>query len=118
MRWNHIDEHLVGDIVIVDLRDPQVRVTDPEGRLVERIRRLLSNGQTKIVINLHGLRYIESDGLAQIIEAYKCTRGTEGSILKLCEVTPKLRELLRATRLDSVLESFESEQDAVRSFSA
>ena len=50
MRWTHIDEHLVGDIVIVDLRDPHLMQLDPEGRLVERIRRLLSNGQTKIVI--------------------------------------------------------------------
>ena len=51
MRWTPIDEHLVGDIVIVDLRDPHLMQLDPEGRLAERIRRLLSNGQTKIVIN-------------------------------------------------------------------
>ena len=35
MRWTHIDEHLVGDIVIVDLRDPHLMQLDPEGRLVE-----------------------------------------------------------------------------------
>ena len=51
MRWTHIDEHLVGDIVIVDLRDPHLMQLDPEGRLAERIRRLLGNGQTQIVIN-------------------------------------------------------------------
>ena len=118
MRWTHIDEHLVGDIVIVDLRDPHLMQLDPEGRLVERIRRLLSNGQTKIVINLHGLRYIDGSGLGQIVMAYRCTREAEGSIIKLCEVTPRIQEALRATRADSFLELFESEQDAVRSFSA
>ena len=31
MRWTHIDEHLVGDSVIVDLRDPHLMQLDPEG---------------------------------------------------------------------------------------
>jgi hypothetical protein len=37
-------------------------------------------------------------------------------MVKLCSVTAGLSNLLRTNRLDSFLETFESEQDAVRSF--
>jgi anti-anti-sigma regulatory factor len=52
-----------------------------------------------------------------IVDAYRCAREAE-ALVKLCGVTPKFREVLRASRLDSFLEVFDSEQDAVRSFSA
>jgi anti-sigma B factor antagonist len=117
MRWTQIDEHFVDDVVILDLCDPQVMQIDPQRQLVARIRQLLSNGRTKIVLNLRELGYIDSDGLGQIVDAYKSGREAGGSV-KLCGLTPQLRKLLGATRLDSFLEGFDSEQDAVQSFSA
>jgi anti-anti-sigma factor len=116
MRWNRIDEHVVDDVVVLDLCDPQGLQTDSEERLVRRVRQLLSNGRAKIVINLHELRHIDADGLGQIVNAYKTAREAEASV-KLCGVTPQLRDLLKETRLDSFLEVFDSEQDAVQSFS-
>ena len=99
------------------LCDPQLIQIDSERRLVVRIRHLLSNGRTKFVLNLRELRYVDNDGLGQIVDAYKSAQEAEGSV-KLCGVTPQLREVLRETRLDSFLEAFGSEQDAVQSFTA
>src|SRR5262245_53896707 len=117
MLWQRIEERLVGDIVVISLENPETLQIDPDHRLVETIRRLIGSGRTRFVLNLRELRYIDSDGLGQILEAFQCARDAEGS-LKLCEVTRPLRDILRATRLDSFLEEFDSEQDAIRASGA
>src|SRR5262245_22533183 len=117
MRWTHIDERSVDNIVILDLSDPQPLQTDPERRVIARVREVLSKGHRKIVLNLHELRYIDGDGLGQIVEAYESVSATGGS-LKLCDVTSSLRQALMAARLEGVLDAYDSEQDAVHSFSA
>ena len=117
MRWTTIDERFVDDVVILDLGGPQIMQIDSERLLVEKTRQLLSSGRTRIVLNLHDLRYIDDDGLGQIVNAYKAALEAKGSV-KVCELTPQLRELLHARRLDSCLEVFDSEQEAVQSFTA
>jgi anti-anti-sigma factor len=115
MRWTQIEERCVDDVVILDLCAPQVMQINRERLLVERVRQLVSNSRTRIVLNLRDLRYVDDDGLGQIVDACKAALEADGSV-KLCGLTPQLREFLRATRLDSLLEGFDSEQEAVRSF--
>ena len=57
-------------------------------------------------------RDIDSQGIGEIVGAY--TRVTrERGALKLCHVAPRVIEVLRATNLDVVLESFEDEASAL-----
>jgi anti-sigma B factor antagonist len=116
MRWTHITERFVEDVVILDLRGQGLQV-DSENRLVGKIQRLLIAGRKKILLNLADLPYIENDGLGQIVNSYKAVRQADGTI-KLCNVAEGLLDVLKASRIDSFLEAFESEDDAVQSFKA
>ena len=110
-------ERFVDDVVIVDVRGGPITFSENPAELVNAIRQLVQRGSRKILLNLRDVHYIDSDRLSEIVEGFKSTRNA-GGILKLCEVVPGFRRLLVVTNLDRVIEVFESEGDALRSFAA
>jgi len=110
----HIEERAVGDVMVLDLKG---RVTLGEGDelLKDKINSLINQGQRKLVLNLAEVPYIDSAGLGEIVRTYT-TVSRQGGSLKLLSLTKRITDLLSITKLLTVFETFESEQDAVKSF--
>ncbi|MQA30078.1 MAG: anti-sigma factor antagonist [Luteitalea sp.] len=110
-----IEQRAVGDVVVLDLKG---RVTLGEGDelLKDKVNSLLNQSQKKIVLNLAEVPYIDSAGLGEIVRTYT-TVSRQGGNLKLLNLTKRITDLLSITKLLTVFETFESENDAVRSFS-
>ena len=91
-------------VVVVN---PQGRVTT-EGDTVTRLRdRLVSSiedGQRSILLDVSQVSYMDSLLLGELVQAY-VTAVKRGATLSLINVTSRLRELLRVTKLDRVLRS-------------
>jgi anti-sigma B factor antagonist len=102
-------QHSAEHIVVVN---PQGRVTT-EGDSVTRLRdRLVSSieqGQKSIMLDLGQVSYMDSMLLGELVQAY-VTAVKRGATLKLINVTNRLRELLRITRLERVLHSTDNDQ--------
>lgn len=111
-----IEERAVGDVVVLDLKG---RVTLGEGDqlLKDKVNSLVNQGRRRIVLNLAGVPYIDSAGLGEIVGSYTTVSRQSGS-LKLLNLTKKITDLLAITKLLTVFETFDSEDEAVRSFSA
>ena len=111
-----IEERAVGDVMILDLKG---KITSGEGDelLKDKINSLVNQGHSKIVLNLAGVPYIDSAGLGEVVRTYT-TVSRQGGSLKLLNLTKRITDLLSITKLLTVFETFESENDAVRSFSA
>jgi anti-sigma B factor antagonist len=110
----HIEERAVGDVMVLDLKG---RVTLGEGDelLKDKVNSLINQGQRKLVLNLAEVPYIDSAGLGEIVRTYT-TVSRQGGSLKLLSLTKRITDLLSITKLLTVFETFESEQDAVKSF--
>jgi anti-sigma B factor antagonist len=110
----HIEERAVGDVMVLDLKG---RVTLGEGDelLKDKVNSLINQGQKKLVLNLAEVPYIDSAGLGEIVRTYT-TVSRQGGSLKLLSLTKRITDLLSITKLLTVFETFESEQDAVKSF--
>jgi len=67
------------------------------------------------VLNLAGVRYIDSEGLGQLVTCYSLLAKAGGG-LKLLHVGARHMRLLSITGLLSIFETFEREDDAIRSF--
>ena len=67
------------------------------------------------MLNLADVPYIDSAGLGEIVRTYT-TVSRQGGSLKLLSLTKRITDLLSITKLLTVFETFESEQDAVKSF--
>lgn len=97
---------------------------DVSGRIVlgesssalhERLRELVTGGRKKIVLNLAGVNFMDSAGIGELVSGY-VSAGQKGGKVKLCELTKRVRDLLQVTRLYSVLDIYQWEQDALQSF--
>jgi anti-sigma B factor antagonist len=111
-----IDERTIGDVLILDVKG---RITLGEGDelLKDKVNSLLNQGQKKIVLNLAEVPYIDSAGLGEIVRTYT-TVSRQGGNLKLLALTKRITDLLAITKLLTVFETYETESDAVQSFSA
>ena len=111
-----IDERTIGDVLVLDVKG---RITLGEGDelLKDKVNSLLNQGHKKIVLNLAEVPYIDSAGLGEIVRTYT-TVSRQGGNLKLLNLTKRITDLLAITKLLTVFETFESENDAVQSFSS
>jgi anti-sigma B factor antagonist len=111
-----IDQRAVGDVVVLDLKG---RITMGEGDelLKDKVNSLVNQGHKKIILNLAEVPYIDSAGLGEIVRTYT-TVSRQGGSLKLLNLTKRITDLLSITKLLTVFETFDAENEAVRSFSA
>ena len=61
------------------------------------------------------MRYVDSAGLGELVQAYSAARNRGGTV-KMLHVTDRMNDLLVVTKLLTVFECFDSEADAVESF--
>ncbi|HUS08250.1 MAG TPA: STAS domain-containing protein [Bryobacteraceae bacterium] len=109
-----IEERVKEGIVILDLRGRLI-VGDPVSNLREKVRELSAAASTNVVLNLAGVDYIDSTGLGGMVISFT-TLQKAGGALKLANLSKRNLELLVLTKLSTVFEIFDDEQDAVNSF--
>jgi anti-sigma B factor antagonist len=111
-----ITERAVTDVMILDLKG-KITLGEGDELLKDKVNSLVNQGQRKIVLNLAGVPYLDSAGLGEVVRAYT-TVSRQGGSLKLLNLTKRITDLLAITKLLTVFDTFESEEEAVRSFSA
>src|SRR4026209_696500 len=111
-----IDQRNNGAVIVLDLKG-KITLGEGDEILKDKINSLLNQGHLKIVLNLADVPYIDSAGLGEIVRTYT-TVSRQGGSLKLLNLTKRITDLLSITKLLTVFETFDSEDEAVRSFSA
>ena len=103
-------------VTIVDCRG---RIDLGEGSVVlkEAVCKLLSKGQTKILLNLGHVDYIDSSGVGELVSAVTAVRK-QGGDLKLLNLTKKIHDDFQITKLYAVFDVQDDEAGAIKSFNA
>ena len=111
-----IRERTVDDVTILEMTG---KITIGEGsvQLREAVKDLLSNGKKDILLNLGDVSYVDSSGIGELVSSYTTT-ANQGGHLKLLNLTKKIQDLLMITKLLTVFQTFDNEQEAVASFPA
>lgn len=66
----------------------------------------------KVFLNLKNVRYIDSSGIASLVEGLKASRDT-GSRLILFALNPAVREVMELSRLQKIFEIYDNEEQAL-----
>jgi len=104
------DVHHDGDVAILTLTQPL------EGfhRLVARrqIDELLDTGTVRLVLDLSGIRIIDSSGVGSLVAAHHRAHAAGGGIC-LCRVPPKVRRTFDVMLLHQILPIRDTRHEAV-----
>ena len=109
-----LKERQAGDVTILDLSG-EVRIGESSVALRESVRNLADQGKKKLLLNLAGVKYIDSTGIGELIANYT-TVSRQGGQLKLLNLTDRVQSLLVITKLLTVFDSFDNEAEALKSF--
>ena len=102
-------------VMILDLKGKLTIGEDVE-LVKDKINSLIQQGEKKLLLNLAEVPYVDSAGLGEIVRTYT-TVNRQGGSLKLLHLTKRIEDLLAITKLLTVFDTFDSEQDAISSFS-
>src|SRR6187397_1837806 len=110
-----IAERTVSDVTVLDLKG-KMTLGEGDEMLKDKINSLLASGDKKFLLNLEAVPYIDSAGLGEVVRTYT-TVSRQGGSLKLLNLTKRITDLLSITKLLTVFETFDSETEAVQSYS-
>lgn len=68
----------------------------------------------KVFLNLKNVRYIDSSGIASLVEGLKASRD-QGSRLILYGLSTTVREVMELSRLQRIFEIYDNEEQALSS---
>jgi anti-sigma B factor antagonist len=110
-----IVERQVGDVTILDLQG-KILIGEGDDALRDAVKRAVDSSKRKLLLNLADVPYVDSAGLGEIVRCYTTVRNAGGS-LKLVNLTKKIQDLLSITKLLTVFEAFDTEEEGIKSFS-
>ena len=111
-----ITERDTGDVTILDLRGRMV-LYEGEALFRRRVGELVDRGRLKLIVDLKDGSFVDSAGVGVIVGRYLTLRR-KGGDLKLLNLSERSAHVLGISKLLEVFEVFDSEADAVRSFSS
>lgn len=102
------------EIAILELNG-RLTIGEGDALLRQDVESLLKEGRKKILINLKGVKMMDSSGLGELVQA-RTKAEAAGSSIKLLHVEDKVQSVLEMTRLIGVFETFDDETEAIASF--
>ena len=108
-----IRERLLGDVALLELAG-RLTVNDQPGLLKDAVSGALGRGARHVLLDLSGVRYIDSTRLGELIAVHiSVSRG--GGRLKLIATPDRIIELLALAGLSGIFERYSTTEEAQRS---
>ena len=98
-------------ITIFDISGDIDLSTSPELRKA-LLREVKDRRMPRVVVNLQAVQYVDSSGVASLVEGLKASRDV-GSRFVLCGLNTKVKDVLRLSRLSTIFEVVDSEEQAL-----
>ena len=109
-----MNKRQIDSVTVIDMSG-KIILGEETAQLRETVKRMLSEGNDRILLNLSDVTYIDSSGLGQLVSCF-ATTSEKGGQMKLLNLTNKVKEVLQITKLSTVFDIFEDENKAIQSF--
>lgn len=86
-------------------------------KMKRRLTHLLNKNHKKVLLDLKQARRVDLVGLGILVDRLMKVRAQKGDI-KLCNIRPEVEQTFRMIGINGVIESYHSEEEAIRSFAA
>lgn len=109
-----IDERRVDDVTILTLKG-RLELEEGDVTLRDHVNKLVEEGRVKLVLDMREVTRLDSAGIGMLVSKFLTARRLGGAI-KLIHLTDRSGHLMEITRLSTVFEIFQDEDQALRSF--
>jgi anti-sigma B factor antagonist len=106
----------VNGVTVLELTG-RVTLGDGSALLRTKLKECLSQGKTRLVLDLAEVSYIDSAGLGTLVAGFTSAQN-QGATLKLANLTKRFSETLNITKLVTVFDVYDTVEDAVKSFNS
>ncbi len=110
----NISQSPQGEIMILQLSGKIMGGPDYE-KFHNEIKSLINDGYVDILLNMSRVTWINSTGLGILVSAFH-TLKKNGGVMKICEVSTRIDNILNVTQLKLVFDTYDSQADALASF--
>lgn len=87
-------------------------ITEP---VKDELKGLFNKSDTKLVLNLQGIKFIDSSGFGVFLSIMKTAANSKGQF-KICNIGSEVMELFKLLQLHNVFEIFDNQEDCILSF--
>lgn len=101
-------------VTIIDLNG-RVVLGDGTQEITDTVKKLLTEGKVRLLINLAGVDKMDSTGLGAMVGSY-ASADRQNASLKLLKPMERIKDLLVITKLITVFDIFDNEEAAIQSF--
>lgn len=108
-----IKEKKMDGVVILEIEGEIDLNSSPIMR--KKFEELIKNNVIKVIVNFQQVNYIDSSGLATIIEMLQRLKKVQGE-LRLTNMSEKIKNLFEITKIDKLFQMYPNEQEALKSF--
>lgn len=105
----------VNDITVVSFKGINrfnAIITEP---VKEEIKSLFTSPNTKLILDLSGIQFIDSSGFGVFLSIMKTANNNNG-YFKISNISEEVMELFKLLQLHNVFEIYNIREDAVKSF--
>ena len=81
----------------------------------EDLKAFFNKPDTKLILNLEGIRFIDSSGFGVFLSILKTANNNHGQF-KICKISEEVMELFKLLQLHNVFELYDSLDDCLKSF--
>lgn len=110
----YLNARRVDDVTILDLKGRE-RVRGATIALHESIRCLAGEGKIQVLLDLAGVKHIDSGALGELVASH-VTLDKKGGALKLMHMTESVHELMTITKVLPIFDVYDDEPEALASF--
>ena len=109
----NITEEKIQDIIFCKVEGEININTSPQLR--KSFEDLIKSGSKKIIIDFSSVLYIDSSGLATLIELFQRLKKTDGK-LRICNMSERVRNVFEVTKLHKLFEIYDNRDLALEGF--
>lgn len=107
-----VKEH--GKVVVLS-PEGDIKVGEGDVALREKIQEQIAGGHEHLVLDLGGVRFMDSAGLGELVASLKRVREAGGE-LKIAKVNQRISDALTVTQLVKVLDIYADVSGAIAAF--
>lgn len=105
-----ISKRKKGNIVIIDIKGEIRFEGKQESSIRNEVIKFIEAGNLNILLNLNGVDFIDSWGIGEIVACFALVKNSGGR-LKISNPSERLSLILRYSRITTMIETIEREED-------